>query len=279
MKIESFYGVRVKTVEALSKSHSPSAISILIEILLNEKEPLALCEMLHYCNIRDENLKNALIQILQRDPKYKIEQYLTNNLDENNVQSLPYLTVSRVLESLGFQRDPNFFSFFKSLTNDQGYLGIVCSGAHAAIASLRTIEAYNFLKNQVIYGNVREDSRSRIITLFANLSWWMNPECKQEAAEILIEILRGPDWGQPRILKAAILGLRKLELKKNFIFEALEAVKVRLAKQDEKFVDDTIKSLKKVGNENLSVKLKEEYEELSERLKKIEKKLLKKDKN
>lgn len=59
--------------------------------------------MLHYCNIRDENLKNALIQILQRDPKYKIEQYLTNNLNENNVQSLPYLTVSRALESLGFQ--------------------------------------------------------------------------------------------------------------------------------------------------------------------------------
>lgn len=27
MKIESFYGVRVKTVEALSKSHSPTAIS------------------------------------------------------------------------------------------------------------------------------------------------------------------------------------------------------------------------------------------------------------
>lgn len=63
---ETFYGVRVKAAEFLYESKSFSAILVLKNMLIREKNPMAMWSIARACRLRDPSIRQALLQFLAR---------------------------------------------------------------------------------------------------------------------------------------------------------------------------------------------------------------------
>jgi len=168
------------------------------------------------------------------------------------------------LEGIGFQRRQIDFELLKNFANDDGYLGIVRSGALRGIGNFRNQQAFDFLKSRLEYGNDTRESRPVALAAFAEASSWLPEIQRKEATEILCKLLRDPE---EKVFKAAVSGL--VNLKASSASESLESLRKGTYPALQVWIERQIRKLKQTSEEGAK-DLKKEVEDLHKKIRKLE---------
>ncbi|MEN8149282.1 MAG: M1 family metallopeptidase [Planctomycetota bacterium] len=244
---ESFYGVRAEMAKAVAKSKVAAAVPILAGFLEAEEEPRVLTTIAREAGaFRDPRIAAALRARLDGD--------------------LTYYSRSAALLSLGMQRGEEDLDRLRESAADDGYRGIVRSGALAGLAATRTEAAFEVLAGSCDYGDQPHDARPAAPGALAGLSGHVDRRLKTRAVEKLIDLLRDPD---DRVRRTAIGGLASL--KAGEATGAVEAALATFAEQDRPRLRRSLKTLRGGdADAGAAAKLRKEFDDLQERHRKLE---------
>ncbi|KAJ3033276.1 hypothetical protein HDV00_006539 [Rhizophlyctis rosea] len=256
---EPFHGVRSKVAAALGRSKTPGTIEVLLAMVRTEKDPRALAACVEALNVRDEEVRKCLLEVLEREG------------------TLPYRAHAAALENLGLQRNPNDVSYLLAAAKDSTRIGlhaIVRSGALRALGRTRSNEAFHYLLRAVEPGHEPERGRPAAVAALALCAAWQSPQDTKQSIEVLVEMVRREeDLG----LKAAcVAALVELEAK-----SAVSAVLATRPYWDERRwsrVEKLVRRLREGGGSGVgwgADKVKEVWrlvEELEGKVRKLEEK-------
>jgi HEAT repeat protein len=179
-------------------------------------------------------------------------------------EDLPYNSRQAALESIGKKRKEAPLDLFLSAIEEEGFNGIVQSGALSGLAETRREEAVDPLLASVTYGATPVRARSAAVTALGDIGKGQEKARREQIVETLSDLLRDP-W-YPVHFEAAY------SLKRMGAVEALPALTAytnRLSYQDQVDIEALIDDLAEEDKVDGSA-LKKQVEDLQEKLRKLE---------
>lgn len=245
---EPFWGVRREMATALAKAEHATAVAGLAELVALEKDPMVMAHLFDAAgSYRDGRVLEALLGRLQGD--------------------LPYHARRTALEALGKQRQAAPFDLLYEAAKQEGFNGIVQSGALLGLAETRREEAVEPLLARAAYGATPIRARPAAVTALGEIGQGQEKARREEIVEFLSDLLRDRDSHvHPRAARS-LLRMKAVEA-----ISALEAYARRLSQQDQVTMGKLLRSLRAEENVDGSA-LKKQVETLQERLRQLEDRL------
>ena len=175
----------------------------------------------------------------------------------NRIQGdLPYQARQAALEAVGKQRHAAPLNLLLATSQQEGYNGIVQSGALTGLASTRRDEAVEQLLEQAPYGATPVRARYAVVSGLGDVGQGQEKARREQIVEILSDLLRDPWW--PVHISAA----RSLQLiKAAEAIPVLETYAKSLSYQDQVIVERMIGVMREADKLDGSA-MKKQVEEL-----------------
>lgn len=242
---ESFWGVRVELAGALADAGSEAAVAGLASLAEAEQDPMVLDPLLRAAG-------------KFRDPR--VREAITRRLDEG----LPYQATRTAYEVLGAQREDAPFERLAAAAVQDGFGGIVQSGAFRALAASRRAEAVPLLIERTRAGATSNRARPAAVSALADLARVQEKGTQERVALLLVDLLRDQN---ARVRGAAVGGLQTLRARE--AIPALSAYRGPLSHQEQVRIDRAIEAIRR-GDEPKVSELEKQLEELRDQFRKLQ---------
>lgn len=242
---EPFWGVRREFANALGKANAEAALAGLLQLLANERDPLALAALIRAAGAyRDARLVELLSQRINA--------------------GLPELARAAAYEALGRQRQRAPFELLKQAASKDSFNGFAQQGALRGLAATQRSEALEPLLEAARYGTLSLYARPAVPTALAEIGKSQEKGGQERIAETLVDLLRDR---QERMARSAANALG--ELRATQALPALEAYAHTLDIRQRVEVERVIAQIKSADKSDGSA-LKKQIEELSEKVRRLE---------
>ena len=242
---EPYWGVRLEMAQALARANHETAVAGMARLIAMENDPQVMAGLFQAAGAyRDNRILDALLARLADD--------------------LPYHSRQTALESIGKQRKEAPLDLLLSAIEDEGFNGIVQSGALTGLAATRREEALDPLLALVTYGATPVRARAAAVAALGDIGKGQEKARREQIVETLSDLLRDP-W-YPAHYEAAH------SLNSMLAFEALPALTAytkRLSYQDQIDIETLIDDMAEANKVDGSA-LKKQVEDLQEKLRKLE---------
>ena len=248
---EPHWGVRMVMARALGDCGAQEAARVLSEKLVSETDPRIMKYLTAACGkYRDPSIAKALRKWLEGD-------------------SLPYLAHAGALGALAAQQHDQDLPLLIAAVGDQQGWGLVRRGALAALGKHRSNGAMDELMARVGYGSDKASIRSAAVEALGANGRWQNKARRQQALEVLSDLVRDPSVG---VRGAAGRALKVLGERGGLA--AMETLCHSLPPQEVPRVRKAMEALAKSAEEGPTVSgLRKELEGVTEKLRKLEQRL------
>jgi aminopeptidase N len=242
---ESFWGVRLEMAQALGKANHETAVAGLVQIIAQEQDSMVIGTVFSAAGAyRDDRIRDALLVRLQ--------------------EALPYGATAAAYESLGKQRQGAPFERLLDASRQEGFNGVVQSGALRGLAASQRPEAIDPLLERVTYGATANHARPAAIAALADLGQGQEKRPREQIVERLTDLLRDPWYYAHR---AAARGLQQVGAPE--AIPALEAYARSLSHQDQVVVEKAVEALRNQDKSDGSA-LKKQVQDLRKTIRKLE---------
>jgi aminopeptidase N len=242
---EPFWGVRREMAQVLAGSNNETAVAGMARLIAIENDPQVMAGLFQAAGAyRDKRILDALLARLEDD--------------------LPYNSRQAALESIGKQRKEAPMDLFLSAIQEEGFNGIVQSGALNGLAATRREEAVDPLLASVIYGATPMRVRSAAVTALGDIGKGQEKIRREQIVETLSDLLRDPWIGAHLAAARSLSVMGAVEA-----IPALKAYAKRLSLQKQVAIEALISDLAEEDKVDGSA-LKKQVEDLQEKLRILE---------
>ncbi|KAG2221559.1 hypothetical protein INT45_002573 [Circinella minor] len=256
---EPFYGVRSQVAGLLSKQKSEYGLKILASMVTKESDPLALASVVTSCQIQDDILRNAILEVLSR------------------ADQLPYRAHGAALVALAVQQKKEDLEYLLNVAKDNkkiGQYGVIRGSALKALGYHRSEEAYRYLITRVGYNVEPMRARSLIVDGIKYSAEWQEKHLQKLAVEAFAKLIRDPNL---MVRMTAVDGL--IALKATETYHDVDSTRYLYSNDDLSWLNRKLYQLLQTNSNKGTTAAKEEVEKLEERIRKLEEKLQKLDQN
>lgn len=244
-KNESFWGLKNELIDLIASIYNTKAFDSLVSFLETEKDPMVLKELLK--TMQKIPLSEQIIQA--------IKDFLSKS-------ELLYSTFSNALQVLGSYNEDQqaMFEYLKTYTPAQDKKGIIATGKRLSIGKLRTIEASEYLLDELKLGTIPLTEVTGIISALSDSVRYGPDKETKMVKDVFIDLIKLET--NARILKTLANALAKLD--DPSLNGVIKRTKSKVAFQEYPYFDKLI-------DKNKGKSPNDELKNLEERLKKLEK--------
>ncbi|KAI8146509.1 peptidase family M1-domain-containing protein [Fennellomyces sp. T-0311] len=249
---EPFYGVRSQVAALLAKQKSALALKILAAMVKREKNPIALVHVVAACQIQEDCLRNAILDLLSR------------------AVELPYRAHAAALVSLAAQRNNADIEYLLQVAKDDKKIGqhaIIRGGALKALGYHRSIDCFKYLLDHVGYNIEPVRARAQAIHGLKYSAEHQDERFQKLAVEALAKIVRDPNLNVRMAAVEALVGLKAKDL-----YHDVEDSRYLYSKDEQSWLDRKLYELYQSGS-TPDKSTQDRIEKLEERVRKLEEKL------
>ncbi|KAI9494934.1 peptidase family M1-domain-containing protein [Zychaea mexicana] len=250
---EQFYGVRAQVSALLAKQKSGFALKILASMVKKETEPLAMSTVITACQIQDDTLREAILDVLSR------------------ADQLPYRAHAAALVALAVQQNDADLQYLLRVAQDDakiGQHGLIRAGALKALGYHRSEEGFKYLISRVGYNIEPMRARAQALEGLKYSAEWQEKQLQRLAVETFAKLLRDPNL---TVRTVAVDGLVALEAR--HIYNDVEGSRYLYSKDDQSWLDRKLYELYQSRSSAPDRSTKEHVDKLEERVRKLEEKL------